>query len=212
MFVNFFFTPFGTLLPLFVVKTHFGLEADYAIVVAFIQAGTVAGSLFMTFFKGFRRKAFTSYLALMWAFTIFSTLYFLPSDEFWLVNGKFWLIGAIGFLIVIVLPIINVSLITAFQVIIPQEKLGRTMSVLGTLSSAIQPIAMLLSGAIGEYTGIPIVYLASGLLALVLCSVMWFTTKASKLDIALNERMDEMKQLSLKAVQEPTPISGSQED
>ncbi|MHA2308230.1 MAG: MFS transporter [Candidatus Heimdallarchaeaceae archaeon] len=212
MFVNFFFTPFGTLLPLFVVKTHFGFEADYAIVVAFLQAGTVIGSLIMTFFKGFKKKALSSYLAIMWAFSIFTTLYFLPSNELWMVNGKFWIMGAITFLIVIVLPMINVSLITAFQIIIPQEKLGRTMSVLGTLSSAIQPIAMLLSGVIGEYTGIPIVYLVSGILGVVLCSILWFTTKASSLDQTLNERMDEMKQLSLSSIPETPQTSSVQEN
>ncbi|MCG3226834.1 MAG: MFS transporter [Candidatus Heimdallarchaeota archaeon] len=166
----------------------------------------------MTFFKGFKKKALSSYLAIMWAFSIFTTLYFLPSNELWMVNGKFWIMGAITFLIVVVLPMINVSLITAFQIIIPQEKLGRTMSVLGTLSSAIQPIAMLLSGVIGEYTGIPIVYLVSGILGVVLCSILWFTTKASSLDQTLNERMDEMKQLSLSSIPETPQTSSVQEN
>ena len=211
MIVNFLLTPFGTLLPLFVVKTHFGFEADYAIVVAFLQAGTVLGGLFMTFFKGFKKKARASYIAIMWAFTIFSSLYFLPSNEFWLVNGKFWLIGAISFFIVIFLPMVNVSLITAFQIVIPQEKLGRTMGVLGTLSSSLQPIAMLLSGVIGEYTGIPIIYLVSGLLGVVLCSIMWFATKAPYVDKSLNEKMEEMKALSLSQIQEIPQTSDTQE-
>lgn len=179
MVVNFFFTPFSTLLPLFVVKTHVGTEASYAIVVAFLQAGTVIGGLVMTFFKGFKKKALSSYIALVWIFAVLCTLYLVPI-------GTYWLIGFIMFLVTLVLPIINVSTITAFQTIIPKEKLGRTMSVLGTMSSAIQPIAMLLSGVIGEYTEIPIVFLSSGLIGLFLCSAIWFLTKAPKVDETLS--------------------------
>ena len=175
MIVNFFFTPFSTLLPLFVVKTHAGTEASYAIVVAFLQAGTVIGGLFMTFFKGFKKKALSSYIALVWAFVVLCTLYLVPV-------GAYWVIGFIMFLVTLALPVINVSVITAFQTIIPKEKLGRTMSVFGTMSSAIQPIAMLLSGVIGEYTAIPIVFLSSGLIGLFLCSAIWFLTKAPKVD------------------------------
>jgi len=184
MIVNFFFTPFSTLLPLFIVKTHAGTETSYAIVVAFLQAGTVLGGLFMTFFKGFKKKALSSYIALVWVFSVLCTLYLIPV-------GTYWLIGFIMFLVALVLPMINVSMITAIQMIIPKEKLGRTMSVIGTLSSAIQPIAMLLSGIIGEYTAIPIVFLSSGLIGLFLCSAMWFLTKAPKLDETLIKSLED---------------------
>ncbi|MBY9000394.1 MAG: MFS transporter [Candidatus Heimdallarchaeota archaeon] len=183
MVVNFFFTPIGTLLPLFVTKTHGGFEAEYAIVVIFMQIGTVVGGLIMTFFKGFRKKALSSYIALLWIYTVVSTLILVPPE----MTGRFWLIGSILFLVMFVLPVINVSMITAFQTIVPREKLGRTMSVLGTISSSITPIAMLLSGVIGEYVAIPWIFLGSGVLGLLISSAIWFLTKAPQLDDSIIE-------------------------
>ncbi len=189
--INFFFTPISTLLPLFVTKTHAGLKTDYAIVIAFLQAGTLIGGLVMTFFKGFRKKGLSSYLAILWTFSIMSTLILVPSD----LEGRFWIIGGILFLSVVVLPLVNVSLITAFQMIVPKENLGRTMSVLGTISSSITPIAMLLSGVIGEYVPIGWVFLGTAVLGLVFSSLIWFLTKAPQIDDSISEVLEEQKRI-----------------
>ncbi len=85
MAVNFFFTPISTLLPLFVTKTHAGSEIDYAIVIAFLQAGMLIGGLVMTFFKGFKKKGLSSYLALVWTFSTMAALVLVPTD----IDGRF---------------------------------------------------------------------------------------------------------------------------
>jgi hypothetical protein len=50
---------------------------------------------------------------------------------------------------------------------------------------------MLLSGIIGEYTAIPLVFLSSGLIGLFLCTAIWFLTKAPKVDETLSLPSDD---------------------
>ncbi|MHA2358299.1 MAG: MFS transporter, partial [Candidatus Heimdallarchaeaceae archaeon] len=119
--VNLFFTPFSTLLPLFVYKTHGGIETDYALVIFFFQSGIIAGSIFMSIFKGFKKKGWVSYIAIIWTFIVLSTIYFIPAGS----DNLFWLIGIQFFLGTLVHPIINVSILSSIQVVIPKEKLGR---------------------------------------------------------------------------------------
>ena len=190
--INFFFTPISTLLPLFVTKTHAGLKSDYAIVIAFLQAGTLIGGLVMTFFKGFKKKGLSSYIAIVWTFSIMSTLILVPTD----IANRFWIIGGILFISVVVLPLVNVSLITAFQMIVPKESLGRTMSVLGIISSSLTPIAMLLSGVIGEYIPIGWVFLGTAVLGLIFSSAFWFLTKAPQIDQAISEILEKQEQIA----------------
>ena len=193
MFVNFFITPLGTLMPLFINKTHGGFEAEYAIVTAFLQAGMLLGGLVMTFFKGFRRKGLSSYISILWVFGIICTLILIPTD----LAGRFWIIGAILFMGTIVLPLINVSMITAIQMIVPQESLGRASSVLGTISSAITPIAMLLAGVIGKFVDIPWVYLGSSVLGILTSSILWFLTKAPQIDDSIIEVMEKHEKMRM---------------
>ena len=183
--VNLFFTPFSTMLPLFVYKTHGGTETDYALVIFFFQAGIIAGSLFMSIFKGFKKKAWVSYLAIIWTFVILTTIYLIPEGS----SNLFWLIGVQFFLGTLVLPIINVSVLSSIQLVIPKEKLGRASGLIATEVSNVQPLSMIFAGGFGHLIGIRYVYLMSGILGIVICSLIWFLTKARTFDQQLNRKL-----------------------
>ena len=196
--VNFFFTPFNTLLPLFVYKTHGGLETDYALLIFFFQAGIVGGSIFMSVYKGFKRKAWISYIVIMWSFFVLTTLYFIPAREIGLfeqlgvqlplhviTRGSSNLFGLMGFqffLATLVHPIVNVSLLSGIQLVVPKEKLGRVSGFIATEVSSFMPIAMIVGGGIGEVIGIRYIYLFSGILGMIVVSLIWFLTKARLFD------------------------------
>ncbi len=192
MAITFFVTPISTLLPLFVTKTHAGLKTDYAIVIAFLQAGMLIGGIVMSFFKGFKKKGLSSYIAIVWTFSIISTLILVPTD----IEGRFWIIGGILFISVIVLPLLNVSMMTVFQTIVPKESLGRTMSVIGVFTTSITPIAMLLAGIIGEYVPIGWVFLGTSVLGLMISSAIWFLTKAPQIDQSTSEILEKQEQMA----------------
>jgi DHA3 family macrolide efflux protein-like MFS transporter len=205
--VNFFFTPFNTLLPLFVYKTHGGLETDYALLIFFFQAGIIAGSIFMSVYKGFKRKAWISYIAIMWTFFVLTTLSFIPGTEpsiletmgvelplYFITRGRSTLFGVMGiqfFIATLVHPIINVSLLSGIQLVVPEEKLGRISGFIATEVNSVMPLAMIVGGGIGEVIGIRSIYLFSGILGIVICSLIWFLTKARLFDKEIAKRMEE---------------------
>ena len=183
--VNLFFTPFSTMLPLFVYKTHGGTETDYALVIFFFQAGIIVGSLFMSIFKGFKKKAWVSYFAIIWTFAILTTIYFIPEGS----DNLFWLIGIQFFLGTLVHPIINVSVLSSIQLVIPKEKLGRASGLIATEVSNVQPLSMIFAGGFGQLIGIRNVYLMSGLLGIIISSLIWFLTKARLFDKQLERKL-----------------------
>ncbi len=183
--VNLFFTPFSTMLPLFIYKTHGGTETDYALVIFFFQVGIIAGSLFMTIFKGFKKKGWVSYFAIIWTFIILTTIYFIPEGS----DNLFWLIGIQFFLGTIVHPVINVSILSSIQLVIPKEKLGRASGLIATEVSNVQPLSMIFAGGFGALIGIRFVYLMSGILGIVICSLIWFLTKARTFDKQLERKL-----------------------
>lgn len=209
--VNFFFTPFNTLLPLFVYKTHGGLETDYALLIFFFQAGIVGGSIFMSVYKGFKRKAWISYIVIMWSFFVLTTLYFIPAREIGLfeqlgvqlplhviTRGSSNLFGLMGFqffLATLVHPIVNVSLLSGIQLVVPKEKLGRVSGFIATEVSSFMPIAMIVGGGIGEVIGIRYIYLFSGILGMIVVSLIWFLTKARLFDKEIEKKLAEGAEL-----------------
>ena len=64
----------------------------------------------------------------------------------------------------IVLGFVNVSVITLLQLTTPSQMRGRVFGLLGTLSQALTPIAIGLSGLIADWTGqnIPLIYVVCG--------------------------------------------------
>jgi DHA3 family macrolide efflux protein-like MFS transporter len=190
---NFFINPYMTLLSLFVEKNHLGTETDYALVTSLLQVGIIVGGLFMVLFRGFKkRNLLVCYLSIMWAFGF---LQFLP----WVPTGTFWLMGVVFLVSTLTVPIINVQINTVFQVLIPQDKFGRVSAALGTITSAITPLAMLLSGVIGELIGIKLVYILTGAIAIVLINILWFVTPVRKLDKVIDKRFQEIEEMKATA-------------
>ncbi|NHJ84305.1 MAG: MFS transporter [Asgard group archaeon] len=185
--INFFFSPVSTLLPLFVSKTHFGTKGDYALVVSLLQAGSIIGALFMTFFKGFKNKIKTIVICISILFIGPILLIAVPPT----LGARFWVIGIILFLAILPNPIANVSFSHSMQLIVPKEKYGRVSSVLMFMSMAITPIGTFLSGLIGEYVAHGILFTVSGALGLVIFIAIYLFTPARYLDKVLNEKISQ---------------------
>ncbi|MBN1329585.1 MAG: MFS transporter [Candidatus Heimdallarchaeota archaeon] len=187
--INFFFVPVGTLMPLFVNKVHSGTEDDYAIVMVLLQIGIILGGLFMTFFKGFKNRVRTAIICIFVAFLGEALLLTIPSS----INARFWIIGSLLLVSIFPIPIANVSFNTSIQMIIPKDKMGRVSSVLSFISSAISPIGMFLSGLIGEYIPIGLLYLISAAMGIVTTAMLYFFTPARNLDKVINEKAAKLE-------------------
>ena len=200
--INFFFSPIGTLLPIFVNKVHGGNENNYALVVGLLQAGMIVGGLFMTFFKGFKNKIRASITCVGIMFIGQSMLILVPST----MVGRFWLLGSILFITMVTNPAANVSLSTSLQVIVPKDKMGRVSSVLSFMAMAITPLGNFLSGLIGEFVPLGILFLSASIIGLLLMISIYTLSPAKNLDKEIKAKIAEINGRKLEETVDPIDI------
>ena len=185
MIINFFMSPLMALLPLFVNKIHGGTEINYALVVGMLQAAIVVGGLFMSFFKGFKKPVLFFIFSVLFQQTCQIIITFIPTNF----NGRFWIIGSILFCLALPFSVIDVTFITALQLLIPKEKLGRVIATIMAISPAIRPLGQFLSGIIAEFIGIKTVLIASSVLGAISLILIYLCTSMKRLDHVIQRVM-----------------------
>ena len=162
-------TPLFTLLPYFVKFDHLGDAADLAFVMAFLNGGMLAGGLLMSVIKGFRRKMVVGIVAAYVIFLGYAIVALSPQGMFW-----FMAIGAL--IMTFAIPLVDVSVQTIIQTVVPMEMLGRVNSVAMALSSAARPLSMIISGATVELTGSVSFFLGCVALGIIGLTLSWLFT------------------------------------
>ncbi|NPD88233.1 MAG: MFS transporter [Asgard group archaeon] len=171
---NLVFMPLFVLMNLFVIE-HGGGEIQLSYVLAFNQAGTIAGSLLFIVWKGFNKKVNGVALGILIAYIGYIVTTVTPL-------GLFWFMG-IGMLITgFALPMANISSQTIWQTVVPKEKLGRVMSVRITIAQMTAPVGMILSGFIAEAISIKYLFMASAILGTLALASSWFFTSFRKVE------------------------------
>ena len=171
---NLFMMPLFTLLNLFVLN-HGGGEVQLSYVLAFSQAGTIAGSVLFIVWKGYKKKVVGVVLGLFVCYIGYIIATLTP-------QGLFWFMG-IGMLITgFALPMANISSQTIWQSVVPRDKLGRVMSVRITIAQITAPVGMILSGVIAEVIEIKYLFIGSAVLGLVFLGLIWFTTDVRRVE------------------------------
>ena len=185
---NLFMMPLFTLLNLFVLN-HGGGEIQLSYVLAFSQAGTIAGSVLFIVWKGFKKKVNGVVLGLFIAYIGFVITTFTPS-------GLFWFMG-IGMLVTgFGLPMANISSQTIWQTVVPKEKLGRVMSVRITIAQMTAPVGMILSGVIANAISIQYLCIASAALAIRPLASSCFLTSLRKVEDDIVYDIEEEEEVS----------------
>ncbi|MFX0014352.1 MAG: MFS transporter [Promethearchaeota archaeon] len=167
---NFFMRPLYVLLPLFVKDFHLGGPEELALLFAGAQAGIIGASMIMSSWKGFENNAYGVALGIFIMYFGFVICSITPQGVYpLLILGIF--LNGFG------LPIANVSSQTIWQKIVPPEKLGRVYSVRLTIAQGSGPIAIILSGILGELLGITPVLVTASLFGMVFLGYSWFFTR-----------------------------------
>ena len=167
--LNFLTTPLSTLLPYYVKFDHFGGAEDLAFVIASMQGGMIAGGLLMSVIKGFKKKMVIVMSSLYVLFLGYTLVALTPM-------GLFWFMAIGGLIMLFCTPVVNVSLMTIIQTVVPMKKQGRVNSVLMALASAAMPFGMILSGAIAEFTGTANLFLGCTGSGILILTLSWFFT------------------------------------
>ena len=155
MLINFLLNPAASLLPL-LVTDHFGLGAtELGWLESAFGLGMLAGGITLSVWGGFRKKIVTSMTGLIGLGVAFSMLGFLPSSGFiYAVASSF---GA-----ALMLPIVNGPIHAILQSAVEPDMQGRVFTLIGSLSSAMAPLGLLIAGPLADATSIQIWFVIAG--------------------------------------------------
>ena len=175
MLVNFFIQPLGTLLPYFIHTIHGGEELEYALVLIFLQAGVMVGAFFTSIKKEWKHKIEATFIGIGIAGIGYAFLAYAP-------NGIFIYIGIVIMIMGFVLPIINTIYQTILQTTVPQDKLGRVISIDSALSMVILPLGTILAGPIAELIGIHNLFFFSAIAIVIIAISLYLFTGIRHVD------------------------------
>jgi DHA3 family macrolide efflux protein-like MFS transporter len=168
MFVNFLLMPFNILLPYFIRYNHMGVPSNLAFVIVFMNGGMLLGGLLTTLKKEWKR-ALPIYFGL--EFILMMNCGILAITPFRLFLMMAIVLGITG----ITIPILNTVYLTIMQLKVPADKLGRLSSLDWAISSAITPIATIITGPLSEIFGVPPLFLACSIIGMIITLVLWRT-------------------------------------
>jgi DHA3 family macrolide efflux protein-like MFS transporter len=161
---NLVFTPVSSLLPILTTK-HFGggvLQLGWLQSVAGV--GLAIGGMAIGIGGGFGRPMVTALAGLVGMGIGVMAIGLAPATAFWMALAGL-------FLAHFMLPIMNAPLQAVLQMTVPPEMQGRVFSVLGSLTTGIAPIGLLLAGPVADLLGVRSWYLMGGVAFLLMGGV-----------------------------------------
>lgn len=157
--VNLVLTPAMSLLPI-LVTSHFRGEA---LQLAWLQtgmgAGIVGGGLLLSAWGGFKRRIYTTIMALVGLGLGVLLVGLTPGDLLPLAVGGLFVVGSM-------LSLANGPVDAILQSTVAPALQGRVFMLFGSLGSLVAPLGLLLAGPLAELLGVRFWFLTSGLVTL----------------------------------------------
>ena len=170
-----FFMPMAALFPLMTVQ-HFGGEGFHAALIEAIWGGCfLVGTVALGIWGGGKRLTLLIRFSLGACAIIVMICGLLPPDGFW------WFFGLTG-LMAITGVLFDTPLMAVVQKNISPEKLGRVLSVFNSLLSIASLIGLGLAGAVGDITGVALIFVISGVGMFLVFIAAFFLPSVNKLD------------------------------
>jgi DHA3 family macrolide efflux protein-like MFS transporter len=196
-FINGFEQPLFTLRPAFVKYLHNGTATDLAIVVAAGQAAMFTSGIFLTIKKEWKKHTVILMIALYIQIAGIILQSLAPV-------GMIWFIAMGAAVTSLTFPFTNVMIQTIFQIVISPDKQGRVGSIVGSIASAITPVAMLVSGPIANAIGYVPLFVGSISIGGVIITALWIFTDLGHLDLKVEELKE--KERKIKELEEQIPV------
>ena len=166
---NFILVPFNILLPYIVSITHSGAESNLAIILAFMQVGSITGALVISMKKVWEKKVLILLGGAVLTNIGVLVATFAPIGQFFVIGiGEF----IIGFTLATGLPIY----FTILQTAVSPDMQGRIFSIDATFSFAIMPIGMIVAGPLANFLGIINFFIILGISGIVVNLLIYFLT------------------------------------
>jgi DHA3 family macrolide efflux protein-like MFS transporter len=161
MMINFMLNPAGSLLPLLITGHFQGGALELGWAQASFGVGMLVGGVLLGIWGGFRKRIVTTLLGLVLMGLGFAGMGLLPS-------GGYQMALIAAFFTAMMMPIVNGPLHAILQASVDPEMQGRVFTLVGSLSSAMAPLGLVIAGPLSDAFGIQIWYIVGG----VTCSLM----------------------------------------
>ena len=159
--LNFIMNPAFSLMPLLVTE-HF--KGD-ALQLGWLQSswgiGLVLGGLLLSVWGGFRRRVYTSLVALMLQGLGIMLIGLAPANAFWLAVAGMFVAGSMN-------ALVNGPLFALLQAIVTPEIQGRVFTVVVSMSAAAFPLSLAVAGPVADAIGLRPWYVVGG----IVCTLM----------------------------------------
>jgi MFS transporter, DHA3 family, macrolide efflux protein len=153
--INFFLIPVFSLLPIFVTKNLGGDVLRLGWLESAFGVGIIAGGLILGIWGGFKRGILTIFLGLVIASVSVIGLGFTTVGLFIMGTVFCFLIGA-G------LSMSNGPVMAMMQKIVAKDMQGRVFSLLGSITAAMSPLGLAITGPVADAIGIGPLYIIAG--------------------------------------------------
>lgn len=185
MFINFLIRPLDTLMSLYILIDHGGTKLIYALTMISFQGGMIIGALVASFKKEWANRMRIIFLGIVVAGIGYAIFSIAPT-------GAFFIIGIGGFVLGIMLPIINSLYQTWIQTTVPKDKIGRVTSIDHTLSMSIAPIGTIITGPLATLMGNANLLLYSALLMISTTILIWSFSSIRRINYDDPSLIDEI--------------------
>jgi DHA3 family macrolide efflux protein-like MFS transporter len=170
MVINFLLTPAAALMPILVADYFKGGPLQLGWIEAAFGFGMIAGGLVLGAWGGFKKRILTSMVGLLGLGIGFSLIGFVPSNLFWL--------GVVSaFFAASMVPMVNGPVHAILQSAVEPEMQGRVFTLVGSLSSAMAPLGLIIAGPVADAIGVQSWYVIGGV-ACILMAVVGYSIPA----------------------------------
>ncbi|MDF2593341.1 MAG: hypothetical protein K0S75_2807 [Clostridia bacterium] len=173
------FVPMGTLLPLIVKEYFHGTAWHNGIVQTLFSSGMLIAAMVISITGGIRKQflLISAGIFILGVCSIVGGL--LPSSAFWVFCIVVFIMGTTGMFS-------NIPFTAYIQKTIPQENLGKVISLVTSVMSLAAPVGMFMAGPVSSLLGISRWMIIAGILMLIVGALCYILTREYD-EIAFNE-------------------------
>jgi DHA3 family macrolide efflux protein-like MFS transporter len=167
--------PAMVLAPFFIKIIHRGNNFALALISMIMQGGMILGSILVSIKKNWNNKIRTFFIGIM-LLNVGYLIYGIAPIGFYpmLWFGSF----IMGF----VMPVVNTIVMTAIQISVPLDKMGRVSSLLNLLMMVASPLGTILAGPLSEIIGVSNLYILCALFSMIVTIIPYVFTGIRHID------------------------------
>jgi MFS transporter, DHA3 family, macrolide efflux protein len=135
----------------------------------------IAGGVLLAAWGGFERRILTVLLGLLATGAGLLGIGLMPP-------AAFWPAVALAFLTTTMAALVNGPIMAILQVTVAPEMQGRIFGLVGSVTSGIAPLGLLVAGPVADALGISFWYLAGGLSCVLMATALYFVPAVRKVE------------------------------